>query len=279
MPRMTAAIGAVLLAVTSLAGCTAMERPEREAVEHYENGERAYKANNNSVAESEYAAAVALEPGYAQAQLQLGFTRYRLNKFEDAKRSFEHAVKLYGAARLAQEAQFWSGMCDYARGYDIEGKSGTKAAMDNFKAAEVAFSKAIRAGYTENEVFAMRAWMRLTFGELGKAQSDFRRAIKFSTDAAKKKEYQEAVDNINNAYGEEARKAAEKERAEAVSQATKECTEIKDAAASFAKAKEHFEREQFASCRVYCARTLELDAKHEEAAKLLKLAEDYDWAK
>ncbi|HRJ77489.1 MAG TPA: hypothetical protein PLF37_03160 [Planctomycetota bacterium] len=279
MSRLLAALCAGLFAVLPLAGCATDGRPPREAVEHFENGDRAYKANNNSVAESEFAAAVSAAPDYAEAQLQLGYTRYRLKKYEEARRNFAHAAKLYGNNATGQEATFWAGMCDYALGYDAEAKGGLKAAQPHFRNAEASFSNAIRAGYTGNEVFAMRAWMRLSLNELGKAQSDFRRAIKYTSDPAKKKEYQEAVDNINRAFGEPARIAEEKERAAQIDDAQKAAPAITDAVQAYAKAKECFEREQFGPCRVFCRRALELDPKHEEAARLLKLAEEYDWAK
>jgi Tfp pilus assembly protein PilF len=266
-----------LCAALFVAGCATPDRPTREAMEHYENGERAYKADNNKLAETEFAGALSEYPDYAQAALQLGYARYRLKKFEAARENFLHAQKLYGKAKESVEAGFWAGMCDYSLGYALDEKADKKGADARYKPAEAAFSDAVKLGYTDNDVFAWRAWTRVALGMLGKAQSDFRRAIKLTSDAAKKKEWQEAIDNINKIYGEAALKTAEKERQTTIDNAKTDASTIQTAEVAFTKAKEQFEREQFGACRIYCERALELDPKHEGANKLLKQATEYDW--
>lgn len=272
MKRFAAALCAALL----LAGCAA-SGPTREAREHYENGQRAYKAENNKVAESEFAAALAEYPDYAEAALQLGYARYRLKKYDAARESLERAMKLYGPAKEGVEAEFWIGLCEYGAGYELEGKGERKSATGRYQRAEATLSSVIKKGYTANDVFAHRAWTRVALEMYGKAQSDFRRAIKYTSDSAKKKEWQDAVDNINRIYGEMAMQSAERERQESVDKAKEDAAKLTTADAAFAKAKEQFEREQFGACRVYCERALELDAGHEEARKMLKKAEEYDW--
>lgn len=270
-------IAFVLCAALFVAGCATPTAPTREAREHYENGQRAYKAENNSVAESEFAGALAEFPDYAEAALQLAYTRYRLKKFESARENFLHAKKLYGNAPDALDAEYWAGMCDYSLGYACDEKADKAGADARYKPAEAAFSSVISRGYTANDVFAWRAWTRVALGVFGKAQSDFRRAIRHSSDGAKKKEWQEAVDNINKIFGEAALKKAEKERQDSIDAAKTDAAKLNTAAEAFAKAKDQFEREQFGACRVYCERALALDAKHEEAGKLLKQAEEFDW--
>ena len=268
---------AALCVALFVAGCATPTTPTREAREHYENGQRAYKAEDNALAEKEFSGALSEFPDYAEAELQLGYTRYRLKKFDAARESFVKAQKLYGKAKEAVEAEFWAGLCDYSAGYALEDTGDKKGADKRYAAAEAAFSSVIKRGYTENDVFAHRAWMRLALGQFGKAQSDFRRAMKLTGEAAKKKEWQEAIDNINKIYGEAALKTAEKERQASIDAAKTDAAKLKTAEEAFAKAKEQFEREQFGACRVYCERALELDAKHDEAGKMLKQATEYDW--
>lgn len=273
MKRLITALCAALF----VAACSTPTAPTREAREHYENGQRAYKAENNAVAETEFAGALSDYPDYAEAALQLAYTRYRLKKYELARENFLHAKKLYTNAPEALDAEYWAGMCDYSLGYECDSKADKKGADARYKPAEAAFSNVISRGYTANDVLAWRAWTRVALGMFGKAQSDFRRAIKYTNDAAKKKEWQDAVDNINKIYGEAALKQAEKERQDSVDAAKTDAAKLKTAAEAFTKAKEAFEREQFGACRVYCERALELEATHEEAKKLLKQAEEYDW--
>jgi tetratricopeptide (TPR) repeat protein len=266
-----------LCAALFVAACTTPTAPTREAREHYESGQRAYKAENNTVAETEFAGALSEYPDYAEAALQLAYTRYRLKKYESARENFLHARKLYSSAPQALDAEYWAGMCDYSLGYECDAKADKKGADARYKPAEAAFSSVISRGYTANDVFAWRAWTRVALGVFGKAQSDFRRAIKHTADSAKKKEWQEAVDNINKIFGEAALKKAEKERQDSVDAAKTDAATLSTAAQAFTKAKEQFEREMFGACRVYCERALALDAKHEEAGKLLKQAEEFDW--
>jgi tetratricopeptide (TPR) repeat protein len=273
MKRLITALCAALF----LAACSTPTAPTREAREHYENGQRAYKAENNAVAESEFAGALSDYPDYAEAALQLAYTRYRLKKYELAREDFLRSMKLYANAPEALDAEYWAGMCDYSLGYACDDKGDKKGADARYKPAEAAFSSVISRGYTANDVFAWRAWTRVALGIFGKAQSDFRRAIKFTSNSAKKKEWQEAVDNINKIFGEAALKKAEKERQDGMDAARIDAAKLKTASEAYAKAKEQFEREQFGVCRVFCERALELEAGHEEAKKLLKQAEEFDW--